>query len=88
MEIKSLTTPIGRFNSVYVDSLLTKLIFLNKMDSIHPVDKILQRLIDKFFSINELQELPKFNLQGTSFQMKVWRGLMEIPRGHTISYGA
>jgi O-6-methylguanine DNA methyltransferase len=88
MEIKSLTTPIGRFDSVYIDSLLTKLIFLNKMDSIHPVDKILQRLIDKFFSINELQELPKFNLQGTSFQLKVWKGLMEIPRGQTLSYGA
>ena len=44
--------------------------------------------IDKFFSINGLQELPKFNLEGTSFQLKVWKGLMEIPRGQTVSYGA
>ena len=88
MKIKSLTTPIGSFNSEYIDSLLTKLVFLNKKDSIYPADKSLQTFIDKFFSIDELQELPKFNLQGTSFQLKVWKGLMAIPEGHTETYGS
>ena len=88
MEIRSLTTPIGSFNSVYVNSLLTRLVFLDKKDSIHPADKSLQRFIDKFFSINELQKFPKFNLQGTIFQLRVWKTLMEIPKGHTESYGS
>jgi methylated-DNA-[protein]-cysteine S-methyltransferase len=26
-------------------------------------------------------------LRGTSFQKSVWRGLLDIPRGQTISYG-
>mgnify|MGYP003329796535 FL=1 len=88
MEIRSLTTPIGSFNSVYVDSLLTKLVFLDKEDSIHPLDKSLQSFIDKFFSIKALQKFPKFNLQGSSFQLKVWNALAQIPKGHTESYGS
>ena len=88
MKIKSLTTPIGCFDSIYVDSVLTRLVFLEKKDSIHPADKSLQSFIDKFFSINELKQSPKFNLQGSPFQLKVWKALMKIPKGQTESYGS
>ena len=54
MKIKSLTTPIGCFDSIYVDSVLTRLVFLEKKDSIHPADKTLQSFIDEFFSIISL----------------------------------
>ena len=67
MKIRSLTTPIGSFDSIYVDSVLTRLVFLEKKNSIHPADKNLQSFIDEFFSINELQKSPKFNLQGSPF---------------------
>ncbi len=30
----------------------------------------------------------KLNLRGTPFQLKVWRELLTIPRGHTITYGS
>ncbi len=88
MKIKSLTTPIGCFDSIYVDSVLTRLVFLEKKDSIHPADKSLQSFIDEFFSINKLQKSPKFNLQGSPFQLKVWKALMKIPKGQTESYGS
>ena len=88
MKIKSLTTPIGCFDSIYVDSVLTRLIFLEKKASIHPADKSLQSFIDEFFSINELKKSPKFNLQGSPFQLKVWKALMKIPKGQTESYGS
>ena len=88
MKIKSLTTPIGCFDSIYVDSVLTRLVFLEKKGSIHPADKSLQSFIDEFFSINELKKSPKFNLQGSPFQLKVWKALMKIPKGQTESYGS
>ena len=88
MKIKSIISPIGNFNAIYIDSLLAKLDFLDANDSIYPQDRSLQKSVDKFFSINEGQQFSKFNLQGTSFQLKVWKALMEIPRGHTESYGS
>ena len=88
MKIKSIISPIGNFNAIYIDSLLAKLDFLDANDSIYPQDRSLQKSVDKFFSINEGQQFSKFNLQGTSFQLKVWKALMEIPRGHTEPYGS
>ena len=88
MKIKSIISPIGNFDAIYIDSLLAKLDFLDANDSIYPQDRSLQKSVDKFFSINEVQQFSKFNLQGTSFQLKVWKALMEIPRGHTESYGS
>ena len=88
MKIKSIISPIGNFNAIYIDSLLAKLDFLDANDSIYPQDRSLQKSVDKFFSINEGQQFSKFNLQGTSFQLKVWKALMEIPRGHTESDGS
>ena len=88
MEIRSLISPIGNFNVVYVNSLLVRLVFLNKNDSTFPLDKSLQKFIDGFFSLNEFQEFPKFKLRGSSFQLKVWNGLLSIPRGQTETYGS
>ena len=88
MKIRSLTSPIGSFESIYIDSVLTRLVFLDNKDSIHPADISLQSFIDEFFSINELKKSPKFNLQGSPFQLKVWKALMKIPRGQTESYGS
>ena len=88
MKIRSLTSPIGSFESIYIDSVLTRLVFLDNKDSIHPADISLQSFINEFFSINKLQKSPKFNLQGSPFQLKVWKALMKIPKGQTESYGS
>ena len=31
--------------------------------------------------------MPKLNLQGTDFQLQVWKILLTIPYGHTMTYG-
>ena len=88
MEIRSLISPIGNFDAVYVNSMLVRLVFLNKNDSAFPLDKGLQKFIDGFFSLNKFQEFPKFKLRGSSFQLKVWNGLLSIPIGQTETYGS
>jgi O-6-methylguanine DNA methyltransferase len=88
MIIQSLITPIGNFDAIYVDTLLTSLVFLNSHKSNHPPDKNLQKSIDIFFTKNGSYVLPKLNLQGTLFQLRVWNALMSIPRGCTESYGS
>ena len=75
MEIKSLITPIGAFNSFYVHSLLAKLVYINKRSSSCPPDLNLQKIVDKFFSNSELKHFPKYYLQGTPFQLSVWKAL-------------
>ena len=88
MNIKSLTTPIGNFNSFYVNSMLAKLVYLNTKNSPHPQDIFLQKIINKIFSNGELKEFPQYHLQGTPFQEKVWKALITIPRGQTESYSS
>ena len=88
MEIKSLPTPIGAFNSFYVNSLLAKLVYMNKRSSSYPPDLTLQKMIDKFFSNIELKNFPKYYLEGTPFQLSVWKALIKIPKGHTESYSS
>jgi len=88
MEIKSLTTPIGEFNSFYVNSLLAKLVYIDKRSSSYPSDLSLQKMIDKFFSSSELKKFPKYYLQGSPFQLSVWRALTQIPKGQTESYSS
>ena len=88
MEIKSLITPIGAFNSFYVNSLLAKLVYINKRSSSYPPDLTLQKMVDKFFSNSELKNFPKYYLQGTPFQLSVWKALTKIPKGHTESYSS
>lgn len=88
MIIQSLITPIGNFDAIYVDTLLTSLVFLNSHKSNHPPDKNLQKSIDIFFTKNGSYVPPKFKLQGTLFQLRVWNALMSIPRGCTESYGS
>ena len=88
MESKSIITPIGNFNSCYVNSLLVKLIYIGQQHSSNLPDISLQKVIDHFFSKQGLKSLPKYFLQGTPFQLKLWETLSTIPRGDTESYSS
>ena len=88
MEAKSITTPIGNFNSFYVNSLLVKLSYIDQQHSYYLPDISLQKVINHFFSKQGLNSFPKYFLQGTSFQIKLWETLLTIPRGHTESYSS
>lgn len=44
------------------------------------------RWLDTYFSGRNPGGIPAVQLQGTSFRQMVWRLLLEIPYGHTVSY--
>ena len=88
MKIKSLTTPIGNFNSFYVNSSLVKLAYIDNLKSSYKSDLSLQKVMSKFFSKGGLKKFPECALQGTPFQLKLWDALIQIPRGQTESYSS
>ncbi|MDO4949044.1 MAG: methylated-DNA--[protein]-cysteine S-methyltransferase [Bacteroidales bacterium] len=44
--------------------------------------------LDTYFAGRPPTTFPSFHLQGTPFQLRVWRLLLTIPYGHTTTYGA
>ena len=88
MKIKSLITPIGNFNSFYVNSLLVKLVYINNLKSTYKSDLSLQKIMSKFFSKGGLRKIPECSPQGTPFQLKLLDALIQIPRGQTDSYSS
>ena len=88
MKIKSLITPIGNFNSFYVNSLLVELVYIGNLKSSYKADLSLQKIMSKFFSKGGLRKIPECSPQGTPFQLKLWDALIQIPRGQTDSYSS
>lgn len=69
--------------SVAYQSLLKELIHTPD----HPLlSKTKEQLNEYFQGTRKVFELPLV-LDGTPFQMEAWRQLLEIPYGHTLSYG-
>lgn len=46
-----------------------------------------KRWLSQYFSGKIPDFLPPFRLNGTAFQRKVWKALLEIPYGETVTYG-
>jgi methylated-DNA-[protein]-cysteine S-methyltransferase len=54
----------------------------------HPVLQQAGRELAQYFAGERQQfDVPLDTSRGTQFQQQVWRGLLEIPAGQTISYG-
>ena len=62
MEAKSIITPIGNFNSFYVNSLLVKLNYIGQKPSTYLPDISLQKAINMFFSNKDLKQIPEYRL--------------------------
>lgn len=52
-----------------------------------PVFDETKRWLDIYFSGRKPEFTPPLNPDGTPFQLAVWRTLLEIPYGETVSYG-
>lgn len=52
-----------------------------------PVFVETRRWLDIYFSGREPDFLPPLSLKGTPFQQRVWKELLTIPYGHTVTYG-
>lgn len=52
-----------------------------------PVFQETRRWLDVYFSGREPGFTPKIRIQGTPFRMAVWKTLLNIPYGKTMTYG-
>lgn len=66
--------------------------FANGLDPKHekkelPVFDAVKRWLDIYFDREEPDFMPSLHMIGSPFQMSVWKHLLEIPYGETVSYG-
>lgn len=53
---------------------------------LHVFDKV-RHWLDVYFSGNNPDFNPPFSFRGTAFQLRVWKALLAIPYGQTVTYG-
>lgn len=53
----------------------------------HPVLEITKVWLSQYFSGETPNFMPPFKLNGSAFQLRVWKALLQIPYGETITYG-
>ncbi len=46
-----------------------------------------EQWLDSYFSGLRPEVLPSLNPKGTDFQLRIWKQLLEIPYGKTVTYG-
>jgi O-6-methylguanine DNA methyltransferase len=95
-----IATPYGDFLAIYSEKGLAGLYFPDRKNEVlcdtdagrkaSPKIRDWHRLtsvaVKKFFA-GEKAKLPPLDLEGTEFQKSVWRTLLKISRGSTMSYG-
>jgi methylated-DNA-[protein]-cysteine S-methyltransferase len=91
-----MTSPIGQLYLTASEKGLTSIHFQkpNKIQKISPhsknkIHQILnkaQKQLNEYFNGKRFQFNLPLDLQGTSFQLKVWKELKNIPFGQTCSY--
>lgn len=87
-----LQTPLGSVTAEYTDDGIHALLFDEDskpddiVESYHPHVNTLKNELDKYFN-GQLQEFTvPLVLEGTDFQQRVWKSLLEIPYGCTRNY--
>ena len=84
-----LKTPIGYIEITGSEAGIQSIYFLDFRVKISHVPSCLKDTVvqlNEYFKGSRSSFSPKLDLQGTSFQVKVWRELLKIPYGKTISY--
>ena len=90
MEIYNLNSPIGTLRIEGDESGLASVTFLNADEFVSKempdvlLDAITQ--LEEYFNGKRTHFRLKLNPQGTDFQKRVWKELIEIPYSKTISY--
>ncbi len=87
-----LQTPIGQLKITANDKAVTSVHFVKKGEKVksekpNTVTHQCKKQLKEYFAGRRKKfELP-LELEGTEFQKKVWKALMKIPYGETVSYG-
>jgi O-6-methylguanine DNA methyltransferase len=93
-------TPYGNFLAIYSEKGLAGLYFPDRQNEalsemgagqkaspkIRDWHRMTSAAVKKFFA-GQKGKLPPLDLEGTEFQKSVWRKLLKISRGSTMSYG-
>jgi len=94
LSTRIIATPIGKMVAVADESAIVYLDFIDENETTqtqNPNNPLLIKLEDElgeyFAKKRELFTLP-LSPSGTAFQKSVWKTLVKIPYGSTISYGA
>lgn len=96
--ISTYHSPIGKILLAADETGLTGLWFdgqkyyANHLDAEHkeadmPIFETVQKWLDIYFSGQEPDFMPPVHLLGSSFQIRVWKLLQQIPYGQTVTYG-
>lgn len=89
-------SPLGAIALESDGQLLTGLCFDTSIQGVEsgfvdgvslPIFDMTRRWIDIYFSGCNPVFMPPFVMRGTEFSMAVWRKLIEIPYGRTVTYG-
>jgi len=89
MEITYIKTPLGIAKIVGDEAGISVISILDKGDTSSIIPVVLQEAVSQlnnYFEGKRTEFTFKLNPSGTEFQKKVWKGLLEIPFGKTISY--
>lgn len=86
-----INSPLGFIEICANDAAITSLAFVKEKSEekspAHPVLKKCAKQLAEYFSGKRRDfDLP-LELEGTDFQTQVWRALLKIPYGKTVSYG-
>lgn len=87
--IGALATPIGQLIIEASTIGITKVYFTNQtIQKVNPNVFVEQAIVqlDEYFKLNRTQFKLPLDFYGTTFQIKVWKTLLQIPFGATKSY--
>ena len=83
-------SPIGIIRIKERDGFLEAVTFVDDsvegLSTSSPILAITSKWLDRYFSGEALNKLPRYRLVGTEFQKRVWEALLSIPYGSTASY--
>ncbi|MGZ5242814.1 MAG: methylated-DNA--[protein]-cysteine S-methyltransferase [Bacteroidia bacterium] len=96
METQSITflTPIGNLQITATDNAIKSIDFIDNdsitaesLPSLNPLLNECKKQLNEYFAGERKQFSVPLDPDGTDFQKKVWKALIEIPYGKTASYG-
>ena len=83
--ITTIKSPVGILSVEEIDGVVTHLDWVDEEQCNSSLNSV--NILSDYFNKTSQEFDVKVNPCGTNFQKKVWKALMDIPYGETITYG-